>query len=1229
MTDILANNKDLQHARIVRKRTFAKFLDDDNFDGGNPWGEADSSAEISNDTYIVAQKTAENKLFVELELTTALDVDGAHLNNRVILSNYCSFHYRGHGCRYEGAELFDKDNNKLNVSNTSLINYLIQDQYNLLEWANGTFYKVGDMVWSVNRRVNLTENYLKKTAKFQETYYVCSKNHTANQNTAPWSSSGPVYWKKDECSKNISACKKRFNKTPINTNISDVYSIEEKYLNTSGLASSSASPSTNGLKFLQQEDSLTSYIDNDFTIAAWISAPTSLSNDTHTVFSTIKTGAYWGGSLLYYLHNKKFVQVFSTVNQGNSYSPRFEEIGSLNQVGYDGNGYYLNSAYGVYEGSTNSINLSQISIGQVKELLFFNQEVGSWKVGDFIKGYYKNHSIEGIITEINSSRNYSTKLEGYNIQAGVGIINKNSITKQINTTNFQAKHRPLFPDYETADNTLIKVKIRVTANSSPTTDTTRRFEVVEKPAFIYWAAASTEAQSLGGRLAVLNTQEKNNIVPTFNGHKWIGGHDVTKEGTFRWINGEYVKQGYQNWEFIDASINPNFREPNDGFITAGVAGLTIFQFPYGGISPGTYNNLQSIYQGGPAADAYPVLNITIGSGGNLTSVNVVSPGSGFVSTGTLIGVVVGGKMVLFTVSQLTTGVRLVPQPGQDYMKMYGNDVFSTPGIASYKKWDDLQEGNFANGYIIEYPWMFENQADIKVSDLKWIVTPNDIAVGVDTYNLLLMEGKNTQSAGGSIKISLINPAGEGSSVYTLAANEKFTFSHFLHQKNHDKNPGDPDYSTKFRLGVTDWWYSSTLSSDNYGINRNGFNAPRGKQIISQFDEFLNSVNFTNLNVGEGDWSIESPAFRKSHHPSINFNSWKVGDYIEYEYTHDDIKLGGEITNISISGDNVFITLKIIYRSTNVTNTTPTSEVVVKSTDLTWPQAKADAELRGGRLFCPKIKEDWDNVYYANQALMNINSCWIGGTDTGKEGDWRWIDETLFYTGVATLGGAVSGLFNNWSAGEPSNFITAGGQHYAYSLAFNSSFVGPNGKGAWDDAHLPFTLKSYILERPVKVKVYTNITTADIRGDSYTSPINYHGLAIWNRALTDTEKQWLKRDLPNDLFSAPNAKLPRKIIEIPLDGRAGLNITGNLIGWWQDYYTGILPEKGGTYKWINESGKWPNGDLKREISITGIGNTNLISTYTTSINRNYNYTKKPNYYLPFGGFPGTYGYGYGN
>jgi lambda family phage minor tail protein L len=102
VTDLLLNNNDLQFAKIIRRRTFVKYLDDINFDGGNPWGQADSSAELSVDTFVVSQKTAENKVFVELELSSPLDLENFEVNSRLLMSRYCSWYYRGNGCNYQG-----------------------------------------------------------------------------------------------------------------------------------------------------------------------------------------------------------------------------------------------------------------------------------------------------------------------------------------------------------------------------------------------------------------------------------------------------------------------------------------------------------------------------------------------------------------------------------------------------------------------------------------------------------------------------------------------------------------------------------------------------------------------------------------------------------------------------------------------------------------------------------------------------------------------------------------------------------------------------------------------------------------------------------------------------------------------------------------------------------------------------------------------------------------------
>jgi hypothetical protein len=80
-----------------------------------------------------------------------------------------------------------------------------------------------------------------------------------------------------------------------------------------------------------------------------------------------------------------------------------------------------------------------------------------------------------------------------------------------------------------------------------------KFEIVAGS--FTWSGARTDAESRGGRLAVLNTEEKNNKVPTqTQSSLWIGATDTGVEGTWRWIDGTLLNDGYTNW---------SIGEPND------------------------------------------------------------------------------------------------------------------------------------------------------------------------------------------------------------------------------------------------------------------------------------------------------------------------------------------------------------------------------------------------------------------------------------------------------------------------------------------------------------------------------------------------------------------------------------------------------------------------------------------------------------------------------------------
>ena len=74
---------DLLGAKFTRKRTAAKFLPNDNFDGTNPSGAVDESVEDTQQIFTVARKASESREAVQFELRAALDMANVKCPNRI------------------------------------------------------------------------------------------------------------------------------------------------------------------------------------------------------------------------------------------------------------------------------------------------------------------------------------------------------------------------------------------------------------------------------------------------------------------------------------------------------------------------------------------------------------------------------------------------------------------------------------------------------------------------------------------------------------------------------------------------------------------------------------------------------------------------------------------------------------------------------------------------------------------------------------------------------------------------------------------------------------------------------------------------------------------------------------------------------------------------------------------------------------------------------------------
>jgi lambda family phage minor tail protein L len=213
ITNILQNHKDLINAKVIRKRVSVKFLDDENFDGGNPFGRADPTAELTEEKWIMGRKVQESKVFVEFELNSPLDLENFSVNSRGVVAKFCYWQYRGEGCQYKGIPIERDDGSPFvdpagsgvvpNMSSNNAPIFSLDDPS--YEWNASHTYQRGDIVFINSPSIRVSTN----TAEYGQplkTVYVCTSGNSAQSPQG-----NPTYWQKDGCTKKFPACQKRFN----------------------------------------------------------------------------------------------------------------------------------------------------------------------------------------------------------------------------------------------------------------------------------------------------------------------------------------------------------------------------------------------------------------------------------------------------------------------------------------------------------------------------------------------------------------------------------------------------------------------------------------------------------------------------------------------------------------------------------------------------------------------------------------------------------------------------------------------------------------------------------------------------------------------------------------------------------------------------------------------------------------------------------------------------------
>lgn len=228
---------DIIGCKVTRRRTFAKYLDWENFtfhssptlspraqelpDGYEP----DPNAELPQDVYFIERKTGENKNTIQYQLSSILDLEGIKIPNRTIIADKCNWQYRGPGCWYQHAYTEETQNSAgQKIQKVPILQKaeLTSNEFTLPDDAPPIATDKDELISSITghdtkifvddqKEWNSTQPYKKNQyvyiLKNKIKYYFVAKTARVPINTPP---PNTTYWVADECSKTLKGCRLRW-----------------------------------------------------------------------------------------------------------------------------------------------------------------------------------------------------------------------------------------------------------------------------------------------------------------------------------------------------------------------------------------------------------------------------------------------------------------------------------------------------------------------------------------------------------------------------------------------------------------------------------------------------------------------------------------------------------------------------------------------------------------------------------------------------------------------------------------------------------------------------------------------------------------------------------------------------------------------------------------------------------------------------------------------------------